>query len=761
MAVSVLLSQFQVSSVPITVDTPTRLNLKKRREHITYRTSSNRDTVNIAYVAGSPVTPGNNFFISDRSTSLVQNRVPSSLDLIIETVGSLLLNVDKFRVTDVFTTETPTQPEKPLFFAHTLKNFNSDTPGFADKSLLSIEFADENLVVVPFSEYSLDATVGKVYNNIENTYDSATGTASVRFIKYTVRTISGSDLTVISYHELINNEAVYTQADFDDLDPFGHILPGRKKYFIDEQPGTNKFEITLPSTQRYAYKEITESRIKLLPPTALDNSIPWYTRVTNGRFVTSLQTGPAVFTNHIYGIAEFDAQGFFPFPPYKAQIVQSAIWITETLIKLPKNVITHEGFGLFIEVVVRDSLRNVKFVYTDDPSRVGLFYGNSTVRYTEGILSLDFPGGFVEVTGPLRTDDIITANFYTQEEEYEFTSVDFNPSNNLDILDQRVVVYVAPETPYTGNLDASLHYLLVDSIGRIIYSSQADGGEGLLDPTVQKLLAEDFTVDGQPTHTFYYDKESTSSGIGSRVSGVNPGSIDDFSFIDKYTVESQLLTSASLPTDPFELLNYQENQRLLVLADLYVGENISPGLLTSFDVRVPGGGLKEDKVAEAIEEQPEAVWFLDQNLRKPYPSLGTFKAEVPMSLLSAHGGRFTDDDIRTIIDRHMKIGGYAVIEPYAVNPAIIGGTPGSGTILVSWPSYGSDITYNVYYSTTSEEIGFVTANSSALSDVASGNNFEITGLGAATRHFVKIGATDADDIESFGSIASITTTANT
>lgn len=765
MSFSVLRQQFQVNSVPVTVDTDTRVNIKKRHEYIRYKTISNQNRINIAYLMGTQSTPGNNLVISDRSTSLTQNRVVSSSLYHTATTKQITLSVDKFLISHVFTTETPTKPETPLFYVHTLADYD---PSNVYLQLLNIEFADYNLNPITITEYYLDSTTGEVFNNIENTYDDSTTEFDVTYIKYTVRDTSmvGSD-TISVYHELISNSAIYTPADFDDIDEFGQLISGRKKYLLEEQLGGEQFVVTLPDLQRYAYKETPASRIRVLSPVAIDLTAPWNVRVSNGQFITSLQVGLSAYRDYKYFLAEFNSQTFQPFPPYKFMGDQSAIWLNSNLVKVAKGVVVSTGIYLFIDIIVKDQFDVLKYVYSNDPSKIGTAY-TSTVSYTEGILSVDSLNGFIELEGPIEETDQVSVSYYTEETEYEFTTVDFNPVNNLDILNQRVALYVSPEYSLSGDLDATLYYLVMDSVGRIAYSSQADENSGGIDPATMKLLhdggAGDFNTDGSPKRTFYYDIPSTEDGLASRVSGVNSSVLEEFSFIDKYTVESVLLnpaitTTGELTSNFGKLLNFQENPRFLVLADMYVGDSQSPSSLSVFDARIQGGGIKTNNIDDARAEQHEIDWYWDFNSKRPYPGIGAFKVEVPYTLLSDYGGDYDSiDAIKDVASRHIKSGGYAIVDTYGIDPVITTLSPASGEFYFEWPSYGSGVNYNVYYSTEIES-HFALWSGSPITDVSTGNDAAISGLDIWTTYYTYLAAIDDNGYECPGPIVGTTTTA--
>lgn len=723
------------------MDIPAILNIKKRRERIVYKTLSDNDRVNISYVMGTEVTPQKNFFISDRSTSLTQNRIPNSQNYTTLNSRTITLNTNKFLVTDIYTVPSPTAPSVPLFFVHTLSNFDSTTC-----TLLSVEFMDLNFQSIALSEYYLDSIIGLIYNNLENKYNNRTDLFEVYLVKYTQKKVVGAVTTTEIHHELINNVPVFGEATFDDIDVYGNILDGHKKYVIEEIPGGMSYLITLPTTTTHSYKETPSSRIKVLAPDALNNSEPWNVRITNGHFIASLNSTPTTTASYRYSIAEFAAQSFFPFPPYQTRIDQAAEWITPTLIGVGKEVVYDFANGLFATITVRSVDGILKYVYTNNPSLFNTPYGES-ILYTDGILSIDTLYGFIEVSDAISADDEVLVSFYTSEDTYVITNLDFNPSDNLAALEERVIFYVVPETTSTGSLSKSVFYLLVDRKGRIKYSSQA-AEAGLLvltDSLTTKMLIEDFNSDGTVKHLFYYDKPSTGPGLSARWDTdfwtVDPS---QFSFIDKYSVESILFKYLEAPTGD-RLLNYIENGRVLILADIYTGEGSSPDSLTFLDVRVPGGGIKDEYDLAAIKIQPEVAWYSDHLAAKSYPSVGSFFAEVPQTLLEQYGGAFTRQQVIDIISRHMKAGGYPVVRTYGIDPVLTGVISTTTTLTITWPSYGP-INYKVYKSTSA---GYGYASVSTISDNPSGNNYSITGLSSGTVYYLKISAIDSNGYESF------------
>src|SRR5574343_4722 len=353
--------------------------IKKRRESMRFRTTSKKDNINLAYAMSGGITPGANIAVSDRSSALVQNRQPNVAKYVKLTGSTFYTAVGQFLVTDVFTTELPTRPATPLFYKHQLQEFNSELADFAARELLSYGFTDIYLTAKTLTEYSLDTATGYLYNNIENWYDSGTTEFDVTFIVYTVRYTDPltEAVSVTTYHELISNSPIFIPASFDDLDEYGRLVADHDVYLVERLPGGVQYEVSLPTSSTYAYREIPESRIYVEPPDALDAYSPWYISVTNGKFLSSQYISPSTARTYQYYLPEWDGQLYNPYPPYTRKIQQRAIWITDTVVKVPGNIVWPNMANIFTEVLVFNANREIKYAYTNDPDKIDVAYSDT------------------------------------------------------------------------------------------------------------------------------------------------------------------------------------------------------------------------------------------------------------------------------------------------------------------------------------------------------------------------------------------------
>jgi hypothetical protein len=730
-----------VNSVPYELDGDVRINIKKRRVNVFHQTLSSNNRVNITHLITRGTNPLDNLFISDRSRSLTQNTIlNANTDYSKISTSTFTVLSKRFLVTNTYTTATATQVALPLFYYHTLKYFNSDLDDWSDRTLLSLEFTDYTMNKREVSEYSTNEATGRVYNNIETSYNSSSLEFDVTYVRYSVSVVSGSTTTIYNYNELINNTPAFTTADISDLDEWGNLIQTSGAYLIDELPDLSGYRITLPiSTTDYAYKEIDPSRIQIKAPTAITVNEPWYVRISNGEFTSSVKSGNNSYTGCRYKISEFEDQSFDPYSPYKFIHQEQSVWLYSSLIKTSRNIVDDTDNSLFVDVFVYSVSDVLTYKYTTDTSKVGIT--EDSITWTAGIASIDESGGFIELVDPITSDNKVLVNYYTNADDFEFVNIDFNPVSNRSILNKRMVFYISPETNKTGELSSTLFYLEVDKLGRIVYSSQAD--EGGVDYSTLKMLSEDFSTDGKPSHTFYYDKRSTASGLRYRSSGIFSSYEEDFSFVDKYSVETQLALQ-NIPSGE-NLANLQENPHFLILGDVYIGEVYHPSIGTDFDMRVLGGGLKPDSRSLAIRQQQEATWFWDDE--KPYPGNLSFYAEVPDSIMEEYGGDFSVWQVQDIISKHAQGGSYPVVRSYGlVDPVVVSGQTESlilsgvvisGMATIQWPKYGPDATYDIYVADHMEAV-FAKHNSTPLEDQHPYNTYTVDGLTSNVTYYIYV-----------------------
>lgn len=655
MSISVLKHQVNVSHVPYEARTDTALNIKKRKESIIYSGQTDIDNINLAFVQTEAINSNDNLFISDHSTRLPANRIDNT-DPVIFTSASHSLDVDTFLLTDIFTTQTPTQPSVPLFLQHLIDRDRFD-PDEANQAILSLEILDIDLVPITDLSEILVTTVifkgnnhGVIFNNLESTFNASTNVANVFYIKYTVR--NGS--TITNYVELLDNQSIYREATFEDVDSLGALISTRKVYLIAEAT-TGTFDITISSSQKYAIVQLLKSRIQILKPSLRNNEEPWFVTIANGKFFTTLQGLPIAK----YEIAEFEDQLFSPFFPFKISSRETSIAFGTSLFKVAKrNIVIDPDQDFNVTVEIEDENDSVVKVFTTDTPLIGTSFSPG-ILYTDGIRSIDKLTGYIDLREAPPTSYTVKVSYIYEEREFEFIEVDFNPVNNLDIDKETTVLYIIPQaTPQ----DLSLYYLRVNRNGEVIFSSESDIGATPISSDINARLL-------------------SSSGLLYSATG---------GFLDTYTIETRG--------------NIADTAGYLVLGEIYVGESTAPETVSLIDIRRRGGGLKEsvgDRSA-VLEANVESTWNWDIGNWDgyPYPGAASYYVEVPCEILTTSSGDFTRSQIKAVIEEHTAAGIYAAVRTYGPDPQFIVTSgvdmPSSGIVDLAWTDIGPDVTYNVY-----------------------------------------------------------------
>lgn len=107
------------------------------------------------------------------------------------------------------------------------------------------------------------------------------------------------------------------------------------------------------------------------------------------------------------------------------------------------------------------------------------------------------------------------------------------------------------------------------------------------------------------------------------------------------------------------------NPEALLLSRIQVRENTAVHEAVVLDARRSGGGLKESVSQESIERRvgyTSAFWDIGSFDGLAYYRNGVTIVRVPEKVLDVHGGHFSEENIRNILDRYMAYGVYPIIE---------------------------------------------------------------------------------------------------
>lgn len=612
-------------SVQTEVETKVDLlqHVRKLISYGRYSTQLSDDGINIAFASSKELDASQNVSIINRSNSILENSLAATSKEETFTAKEFSTRYRNFLVTNIYTPTLTSQETKPLYYKHTLP---------PDTIIGSIQVLDSNFAVVSSYLYNIvieykngDSLQGiefiQVYNDFANYFNETTGELLVYFVKY--RNSTGN------HSCLLNNKPAYVEATFDDFDWITfEIFAGKKAYVINEV--TDSFLITMPEEDSYSLRYENQVRIQLFPSLVNDVDQGWFPRVSYGSFIT--WDGNEKYT---YEIPEFNAQHFNPFPPYKLVPFEKIGKIGNGLIRLehtPSAIGNFPNITLFLDLLIEDQNENPLYALTTNTSKDGRVYekkgeGTSVCWDTSRILSYDNNTGIIHVDLDVKDYHVIYATYYYEEKFLELNNINLNPLMNSEVQSGMYSIYLVPKISGGGLLN-SIEWLKIDSQGIITAQSQ------------EKPSFIGWTY-GRPD-------------------------ISSQSFLYRYSVEGRSGGDCS------------NNFKYLILGEITVNKTSDATEVVSLDTRERGGGIKEELVDGLVIDHPEVQLYTDIGFGGgiPFPGQSVVVVRLPRTLLTTYGGRFTEEDLKLTIKRHLAFGHYPLIRYYDPNEIII--TPVAG-----------------------------------------------------------------------------------
>jgi hypothetical protein len=710
-------------------DKPTRQvdthqSVKKPLYYMRFNTYLPDDAVKLAYAAVDDIEADDNIVAIDRSIAAPENSpefIVGEESFVDDDYTSFYRNI---LITDVYTEEIPSQPIKPLFYRHLLDG-DVDTASIyvLDSSFNRINTNTYRIVEHPeYTEAGVltgDTESVGVYNDLQNSFDDDTGELVAYYVQYV-------DTSGVTRTVLLNNQEVYREATFDDINWTTLQLKTWVKAYLVRQVGNN-YEFTLPTNTSYTVRFEENIRLRVEKPVVDSNELPWFVRITNGAFTHVL--GTDLFDYHV---PEFSDQQFNPVEPYKFVLGEEITKVGAGLVQL-KHAPTALA-DLPADIIIEDRDGTVLHALTTNTLKVGTEYyqegvATGAIWNSEKILSYDSRSGLVQLDVVLKDYYNMTATYYYTEEYYEFTLVDLNPLINTDVLENFYVIYLVPEVAANAGLENAIHYLKVGRDGLVKDCSQDEISSEVIG------LPYGRPIPGGSASTSTDDSGNAVGALGHEFMVYSGATTGKYDFLREHTLEAP---------DGFPGAEYPSagrGGRYLVLAELSVVHQTSVNDTVILDDRQRGGGIKDDYDEEAKLLNPEVAWYGDIGLGGgiPYPGKSSVIVRLPHCLLDTYGGPFTETEINEIVKRHMAFGHYPVIEYYGIVPDLsIQGVSDEGKLTVYWPSEGSECTYNVYYGTGGR---FEQHNTSPVADDPAGNTYTLEGLIAGLTYHIYVTAT--------------------
>ena len=440
--------------------------VKKPVSRILFGTHLPEDAVKLAYIATPEISAEANLEVIDCSRSLNENSPDFLRAEELFDTKTFLSPYKEVLFTDEFTTGTYTLPAAPLYFKHilpattdinsiTILDVNSNEINEHTYKITTIYTRDDDGVETA----TIDSIV--VYNSFSNDYDEDKDILTAYYVQYTY-TSGGISYTKT---ELLNNRNIFSKATSDDLNPEMLRLKLYVKAYLVADIG-NDYRFTLPQNDTtYSIKYLDQARIHLIEPAAGDKENPWFLQVTNGNFTTISDDGD----KYIYDIPEFDDQLFNPIWPFKLAENEKGLILTPHILKLKREDIAFLELPVDIEIRNRDETK-LLYALTTNTNKAGDIYPGTDISWnSDKVISYDSASGLIHIEPPLKDYYRVRVTYYYYEKEYEFTTLNFNPLFNTEMLDGFYVIYLRPRSTALGTLNqtASLDWLKVNSAGYI------------------------------------------------------------------------------------------------------------------------------------------------------------------------------------------------------------------------------------------------------------------------------------------------------
>lgn len=634
-----LLAQSNKSySVPLKITLPVVNHVHKRIERFTYQRFVSSAATPISYLENKALDSRSNIQIVDKSWTIPTNsqkRIALRAPMVVVTSNAYSSCYREISATDrTFVDEAG--KVRPLFFRHELPS---------DTTQCELQIVTHGNKVVLDTGYVLDLDSNSIFTNYENYYDLDTGAYR---LFYVISTDSLGGTT----RELLNPVPTARLASYEDLDLTTGKLTTDYPLYSREKSGSG-YTFYFNKSATWFIRPLERSLISARIPAGRDATDPWFIRFTDGDL--SANVNSAV---RRYYIPEFDKQPFIPsnptkFSPYGRMLVINPSVIAATRDSLnidPEN-------GLHLSILIRDVEGSLVRALTTDTSLIDSRYSDTDVFYeTDKIVSWDNKRGLVSLGLELHRSWSISAKYYYDADDYEYSLLDLNPLTNKDVFKHTYVFYMLPDI---DTEDRGIHYLKIDANGIICETSQS---LGLNHPNLQLLNADNsFNVD-------------TIIGL-------------------KYVSDTEIDTFTTLYSAGFE-----NSFGYGILAEVSV---LDISLLEDqrvVDVRRPGGVLDKDSLVESFEANPAVLQsylgFGEDGQEVPQTNVMIIKA--PLTLLEDYGGVLNQESAESMIKTHHPSANAAIIEWEYPASDIDGWSEVANTIGVSWTWEGPNVDYRLY-----------------------------------------------------------------
>ena len=629
---------------------PISAHVQKYIEKFIYTEEIADSSIPITYYESDPIDSWKNIQIVDKTYVIPDNNWEFNANEVSWTEIVATSYTSKFK--DVaFTMETIVDPSgrtKPLFFKHKLPDNTVDA---------HIEVSTGGGFIEVESGYKIDIDNDVIFTNFQNYFNPDTGSFRLHYVV-------SSDSEGATSHVLLNPIPAAGEATWEDIiltgDLAGSLTTEYPLYNREHNSDGYTFYFNMDGT--WYTKPLDTSMISALFPAGREPNTAWNIGFTNGD-VTAIVNG----TLRRYYVTEYDMQPFAPSKPYVYAPYRKMLYVNKNVLVATRPYTAIDPMaGRHITIYVYDENDILKTAYTTDTSLEGkraFKAEDSVVENSENVFyesdkieSWDNKNGFLLLNIEIDADDTYYASFFYESHDLEYSSVDFNPIQNKDVLEHMYVFYMHPNA---NSNDKAIHYLKINRSGVIVETSQNLGRDH---PNLQP-----FNEDGSP----------------------NPNSIVG----KKY--------NSAIATDTF-LYNYcvpyHNEYAYYVLCEVIVMDMAEEEDSLIIDVRRPGSVIKEDYFEDAIRANPKV---LQSHLGygkdgQEVPENAVIVINAPVELLEDYGGVLTKQRAENMLKSYTNQGVHSIIDWVYEKPQLTGQSDAENSVTLKMTWEGPDLIYNIY-----------------------------------------------------------------
>ena len=304
-------------------------------------------------------------------------------------------------------------------------------------------------------------------------------------------------------------------------------------------------------------------------------------------------------------------------------------------------------------------LQDRTYIIANATNRAILAYPNSqvTVKYTDGQTKILVPGSYTidYNLGILSTKDIETGTVYMT---YSYANIEYIEVKDYDT--KHGIIELSRNVHFNDNIYVSYSYKEDYYEYKGYYDAQNDRFMYIdLNPTrghecTYPTVVEDEVIYNEvPTYKLL-GKTLYLYLLPSKVTKGNTIITQDITIRHTFNKNDLMLLQMAHP-------------ELIVIGSIKMINNYTPYDIITLDTRKRGGGLNESISREKIERTDELslnLWDITAFDGRSFHPNGITIIKLPKGILIDNGGRFTNDDVKEIVEKHLALGVMPIIKYY-------------------------------------------------------------------------------------------------